>query len=122
MIKSDTSTTGLLGPHTLVFDVINDEVVNQRPGAYALGYTDNRGRFLVTYVGSAMADLKSKLKQHIGTARQFKFRHYATDQAAFEKECELFHRLLPVGNFLHPERPKMSNWSCPHCQLQARRA
>ncbi len=115
------STTGLLGPYVLVFDVINDEVVDLRPGAYALGYTDNNGRFVVTFVGSSSADLRSRLKQHIGTARQFKFRHFATDRAAFEKECELFHQFWPAGNFLHPERPKNSNWACPRCRLPEKR-
>lgn len=115
-------STGLLGPFELVYDVIDDEVVGLRPGAYALGYTDHNGRFRITFVGSSSSDLKSRLKEHIGTAREFKFRHFATDKAAFEKECELFHLFLPTGNFLHPERPQGVNWTCPKCMAAGQRS
>ena len=108
--------TGLQGPYPLSIDAINDEIVEGRPGAFALGYIDNLGRFCVTYVGSSQGDLKSKLKERIGTAQFFKFRHIATDRGAFEKECELFHDFRPAGNFMHPSRPKDSNWTCPRCR------
>jgi hypothetical protein len=60
--------------------------------------------------------LKSKLKGHIGTASQFKFRHFALQRQAFERECEMFHQFLPVGNFLHPSRPSGTDWTCPKCR------
>jgi hypothetical protein len=120
MSNREILSAGLLGPFELAYDVVADEVVAHRPGAYALGYTDLNGRFCVTFVGSSITDLKEKLKEHIGTARQFKFRHFATEKAAFEKECELFHQFLPVGNFLHPERPPNVNWECVRCLTRHR--
>lgn len=107
---------GLKGPFTLGSDDIDEEVAESCPGAYALGFTDNLGRFAITYVGSAGDDLKSKLKAHIGTAQQFKFRHFSVHKLAFEKECELFHQFLPRGNFLHPSRPPGTEWVCPRCR------
>ncbi len=61
-------------------------------------------------------DLKSKLKEPIGKASQFKLRHFAKQRQAFEKECEMFHQFLPVGNFLHPSRPQDTDWTCPRCR------
>lgn len=113
MQKSDS---GLTGPFVLSTDVVNEEVVDGRPGAYALGYIDQLGRFCITFVGSSPVSLKSKLKECIGTAQYFKFRHVSTDRGAFEKECEMFHEFRPGGNFLHPSRPAGSNWTCPRCQ------
>ena len=106
----------LKGPFSLVCDTLEDELVDGCPGVFALGYTDFLGRFCVTFVGSAGHELKSVLRNHIGTASQFKFRHFADEKQAFEKECELFHRFMPAKNFLHPQRPPGANWSCPNCR------
>jgi hypothetical protein len=114
------SSTGLNGPYELAFDVIQDEIAESRPGAYALGYTDARGRFCITFVGSAKGDLKASLNERIGTAHQFKFSYFQSEKAAFEKECELFHKFMPPGNFLHPERPASANWRCPKCSMLVR--
>jgi hypothetical protein len=108
--------TGLHGPFALSPDVIEEELADCCPGAYALGFVDSLGRFSITYVGSGGEDLKEKLKGHIGTALQFKFRHFATGKQAFEKECEMFHRFFPPGNFLHPSRPDGRDWCCPRCR------
>ena len=116
MMQHEVIGTGLHGPFALVSDAIEEELVPNCPGAYALGFTDRLGRFSITYVGSAGEDLKNKLKGHIGTAQQFKFRHFAQQRQAFEKECEMFHQFMPTGNFLHPGRPSGTNWLCPKCQ------
>jgi hypothetical protein len=116
MMQQELTGTGLRGPFALAADAIDEELVDQCPGAYALGFTDQLGRFAVTYVGSAGEDLKSKLRAHIGTATQFKFKHFADQRQAFEKECEMFHNFLPRGNFLHPSRPQGSDWMCPRCR------
>ena len=108
--------TGLIGPYLLAIDVIDREVGGGNAGAYALGYIDNLGRFCITFVGSARTNLQSKLKEHVGTAQYFKFRHLLTERSAFEKECELFHDFLPIGNFLHPSRPTNHDWKCPKCR------
>jgi hypothetical protein len=116
MAQQELVGTGLNGPFALGSDAIEEELVDNCPGAYALGFTDRLGRFSITFVGSAGEDLKSKLKAHIGTASQFKFRHFAQQRLAFEKECEMFHQFLPVGNFLHPSRPHGADWTCPKCR------
>jgi hypothetical protein len=116
MTQQELVGTGLHGPFPLSSDSIDEELVDECPGAYALGFIDRFGRFSITYVGSAGEDLKSKLKSHIGTATQFKFRHFVQQRQAFEKECEMFHQFMPVGNFLHPSRPRDTDWTCPKCR------
>lgn len=108
-------STGLLGPYHLAVDVIAAEVAAPTAGVFALGDTDAHGRFCVAYVGSAASDLRRQLLASVGTARFFKFRAYESGEAAFEKECELFHAFMPIGNVLHPARPAGSNWRCPRC-------
>jgi hypothetical protein len=109
-------TTGLRGPFILAPDTIDEELVDECPGTYALGFIDQLGRFAITFVGSAGEDLKSRLRTHIGTAAQFKFRHFADQRYAFERECEIFHQFLPSGNVLHPSRPQGEAWICPRCR------
>ncbi len=116
MIQQELTGTGLRGPFPLASDAIEEELVDLCPGAYALGFTDHLGRFSITYVGSAGDDLKAKLRGHIGTASQFKFRHFADQRQAFERECEMFHQFMPSGNFLHPSRPQGEDWTCPRCR------
>ena len=115
-MQQELTGTGLRGPFSLEREAIEEELVDRCPGAYALGFTDHLGRFSIMYVGSAGEDLKAKLREHIGTASQFKFRHFAEQRQAFEKECEMFHQFQPTGNFLHPSRPRGSDWTCPRCR------
>jgi hypothetical protein len=116
MTQQEMVGTGLRGQFDLAADAIEEELVDDCPGAYALGFIDLRGRFSITFVGSAGEDLKAKLREHIGTASKFKFRHYTMHKQAFEKECEMFHRFMPAGNFLHPSRPPGADWTCPKCR------
>ncbi len=116
MMQHELTGAGLRGPFPLAPETIDEELVDRCPGAYALGFTDNLGRFAITYVGSAGEDLKSKLRAHVGTASQFKFRHFTDQRHAFEKECEMFHQFMPSGNFLHPSRPPGADWICPRCR------
>jgi hypothetical protein len=115
---AEMTSTGLRGPYALVYDVVDAEVADNHPGTYVLGYIDFQGRFCVNFVGSSPTDLRAKLKERIGTAQCFKFRHFVSDRAAFEKECELFHQFLPSGNFLHPDRPPNTTWRCPRCSRE----
>lgn len=116
MVMQELVGTGLRGPFPLASDAIDEELVDLCPGAYALGFIDYLGRFSITYVGSGGEALRSKLKTHIGTATHFKFRHFADERQAFEKECEMFHHFMPTGNFLHPSRPRGTDWTCPKCR------
>ena len=85
-------------------------------GVYALGNQDNQGRFNVRFVGYSSSDLRNDLIGRIGTAGAFRIWHTKDGRAAFELACDLYHKFKPVGNFLHPERPRDTAWSCPGCE------
>lgn len=105
----------LNGPYALTFDDLEARVPSRRCGVFALGYVDASDRFRVQRVGRDDGDLQQRLKDLIGSSQRFKFEATDTPRAAFESECELFHRLRPPGNFMHPDRPAGSDWCCPVC-------
>jgi hypothetical protein len=109
------SKIALTGPYRLTFETIDSAVTRSSAGVYALGYADREGRFHVNQVGRADTDMRGKLRRFIGSATLFKFGYQPSSQAAFEKECELFHDLSPPGNRVHPGRPQGTNWKCPQC-------
>ncbi len=108
--------SGLNGPHRLTVDGIDDVIVDGGPGVFALGYTDGDGKFRITTIGRDDVDIRKKLCDMVGSNAQFKYSMVETTKEAFEKECELFHRFRPPGNFLHPDRPPGTDWECPHCR------
>jgi hypothetical protein len=105
----------LEGPYNFTFDDLETRVPKSRCGVFALGYVDASDRFRVQRVGRDDSDLQQRLKDLIGSSLRFKFRATTTSKMAFESECELFHRLRPPGNFMHPDRPPGSDWRCPIC-------
>jgi hypothetical protein len=113
--------SGLLGPYKLNFDAINAAITRSSAGVYALGYTSPEGRFCINHVGRADADVKTKLRDCIGSATLFKFGYTPNSKVAFERECELFHELSPPGNRVHPGRPQGTSWACPRCRIFAPR-
>jgi len=112
---------GLTGPYRLTLETIDTAVTRGSAGVYALGYADPEGRFCVNQVGRADTDVRGKLRRFIGAATLFKFGYLPTSQAAFEKECELFHDLSPPGNRVHPGRPQGTSWACPRCRSSTQR-
>jgi hypothetical protein len=111
------ASTGLLGPYDLTSTGINNNVTRKSPGAYALGKTEN-GTFYVHYVGRSDDDVAGRLTQHVPKWHpHFKFGYYSSPQAAFEKECRLYHDFTPQENEVHPARPRNTNWSCPICRI-----
>jgi hypothetical protein len=112
--------TGLRGPFPLTLESIGLAAATAaESGVYALGYVDAKARFCVTFVGTALGDMQSALRGHIGTAQCFKLELYASPEKAFIKACELFHDFRPAGNFLHPDRPRDAAWRCPRCSPRA---
>ena len=88
-----------------------------RPGVYALGGRIRSGNESgVGYVGSAYSNLKTALKDWVGSYKQFKFRYSASPRDAFEMECLLFHAFSPGKNHFHPAAPAASGWKCPKCK------
>lgn len=105
----------LIGPYELAFDKVAEALPGSICGVYALGHVDANGTFRVQRVGRDDQDLRRCLQGLIGVSSRFKFLTAGNPQMAFERECELFHRFRPPGNFMHPERPAGSNWRCPVC-------
>ena len=113
--------TGLAGPYRLTFDAIDAFVRETAPGVFALGYADPAGRFCINYVGRSDGDIKASLRSFIGSDSLFKYGYLPSSQAAFRKECELFHDVQPPRLLVHPGRPKGTTWECPRCRIYARR-
>jgi hypothetical protein len=116
---SQRKSTGLRGSFPLDAETIDDQVAQVSPGVYALG-TKEGNIFHVHYVGRSDIDVRAELKEHVGKYDRFKFDY--TDQyspdAAFLKECQLYHDFGgPEGkldNQRHPDRPSDAV-SCPIC-------
>jgi len=106
--------TALIGPFELTFDSITQELPPTSCGVFALGYVDAGGIFRMQRVGSDQ-NLRSRLRELIGSSTRFKFALSMSPQTAFERECELFHRFRPPGNIIHPDRPRGTSWLCPVC-------
>ncbi|MBA4171802.1 MAG: hypothetical protein C0511_03890 [Hyphomicrobium sp.] len=109
--------TELSGPYRLVYDEITFFVRTASKGVYMLGQQGQSNRFLVSYVGAGFTDVRSELLDRIGTASMFKLQLTPSADAAFSKQCDLFHQFQPSGNFVHPERPRGSSAQCPYCAL-----
>ena len=105
------ANTGLLGPYRLTFDAIDAAVTQTSPGVFALGHADPGGRFCVNHVGRSDADVKIKLRDFIGSDSLFKYGYFPSSEAAFQKECALFHDVRPPRNLVHPGRPKGTSWN-----------
>lgn len=107
--------SGLQGPYELTFDGIAVALPVALGGVFALGHVDAAGTFRVERVGRDDRDLRGCLQGLIGSSNRFKYAPAASAREAFEQECELFHRLRPPGNIIHPDRPKGSDWRCQVC-------
>ncbi len=103
------------GPHTLTFDRVVQVLPKARSGVFTLGYVDPEGRFRVQSVGRDDYDVRARLCELIGSSVMFKFSTLPSAREAFELECELFHKFRPPSTFIHPARPRGTDWQCPHC-------
>lgn len=107
----------LNGPYRLVYEEITFFVRAASKGVYMLGQQGQSNRFLISYIGAGFTDVRSELLDRIGTASMFKIQLTQSADAAFRKQCDLFHQFQPSGNFVHPERPRGSSVQCPYCAL-----
>jgi hypothetical protein len=107
--------TGLQGPFSLSFEVVDREVPRHVPGVYVVGYVDPDGWFRIENVGRSDDDLRGALDARIGTASHFKFLAMPTADQAFARECQIFHDFKPPGTRCHPEPPADSDRDCPRC-------
>lgn len=110
------ASTGLFGPYTLNNELI-DKKTGSGKGAYALGYVNSDGTFIVERIGRSDNDLNSRLKDHVGNYKAFKYGHFSTLKGAFEKECHLYHDFPSKNNPNHPARPAGTSYVCPVCDI-----
>ena len=108
---------GLLGPFALTDRVIDEEVGQNRPGAYVLEDSSDLVNFHVVYVGRSDTNVNNQLHVHVGSYKRFRYQYCSSGQAAFEKVCDLYHDFEPRDNPIHPQRPGGTNWTCLHCGL-----
>ncbi|MGP0075404.1 MAG: hypothetical protein ACLPWF_26110 [Bryobacteraceae bacterium] len=108
---------GLLGPFTLSDPVIDQQVCQGQPGAYVLEESADLVNFLVVYVGRSDTDVNNQLHVHVGSYKRFRYDYCSSAQAAFERECALYHDFEPRDNPIHPQRPAGTKWKCPRCSL-----
>lgn len=113
-------STGLTGPYQLSPQNVSANVYVDRVGAYALGALIQDGIFEVRYVGRSDDDVAGRLQSWTGKPRYtyFKFGYFASAQAAFERECRMFHDFggtEKLDNAIHPDRPSGSSAVCPVC-------
>jgi hypothetical protein len=110
----------LRGSFSLNEETIDEQVGEVLPGVYALGYLREK-TFIIQHISRSDTDVHARLKEHIGKYDRFKFEYYESPEAAFFKECELYHEFRgPEGeldNKRHPEKPKGATRSCPRCNV-----
>ena len=106
---------GLEGPFALTDSVIDEVVREQSPGAFVLESTEHGLRSV--FVGRSDFDVNNQLHVYVGAYSRFKFVYCSSPQAAFEKECTLFHDFDPTDGIGHPLRSPGSAWTCPRCKL-----
>jgi hypothetical protein len=115
------------GPYDLDPDIIDKKIEEECPGNYALGYLNEKGGFIVKYVGRGI--VYDRLYEHLTDEHNqpaFKF-SYAKAKASEKiedeiclKECKNYHDFYytkngkkQLTNKEHPKLPKGKK--CPYC-------
>lgn len=113
------ATLGMNGFFDLTNDEIDSHVTKTSAGNYALGHVSGE-TFYVSYIGRSDTDLNDRLKDWIEEYKKFKFSYATSPKAAFEKECQNYHDFGEsdkLANKSHPQRPDVTNWKCPVCDI-----
>lgn len=113
--------------YDLTYDEIDRLVADHRKGNYAFGYLNERGVFIVRYVGRSDSNLKDRIKHGIADMKKdktlryerFKFSYADTAIEAYEKECRNYHDFGGPNKWLvnedHPDKPDGYKGKCPVC-------
>jgi hypothetical protein len=115
------------GPYALDEDTINEIVLEDYLGNYALGYEKDHDNFVVKYVGRG--NVHDRLTDHLDDehnqpAFKFSYAEAETDKKAeveiYIKECKNYHDFYydkkgvkQLTNREHPKLPKGKK--CPYC-------
>lgn len=113
--------------YDLTYDVIDKVVADGKIGNYAYGYLNERGIFIVLYVGRSDSDLKDRVKHGINDMQKdptlryerFKFSYADSVAEAYEKECHNYHDFGGeegcLYNDVHPAKPEGYRGVCSVC-------
>jgi hypothetical protein len=107
------------GPFDLSSKVIDSKVAPNLIGNYALGYMNERNKFVVKVVGRADDDLRTELKaasrKYSGgflskifggtTLDKFKFSFANTAATAYQVECRIFETFGGTDKLLNKQAP-----------------
>jgi len=104
-------------PRRFTPEVVRLVVEPGRPGAYALGHSQE-GQFEIGYVGRSDTCLQSRLvtHNHLWRFDYFIFLKAADEYEAYALECEFWHSFQDqVRNLIHPASPQGSGLGCQYC-------
>lgn len=91
---------------------VDSNVTQKSPGVYLF----SRDGRIVAYVGRADNDIRTQIKQLVcddyGYPYCF-FEYTSSAKDAYVKECEYYHKYVPLDNTHHPTPPPGTNWKCP---------
>ena len=107
----------MTGPYELDKSAVDKEVSDTLPGNYALGSKNDKGIFLVGYVGRSDDNVNDRLQYWVNNSSEpfFKFLYASSAKAAYEKECQNYHDFDPPDNDIHPAKQNGKDWKCPVC-------
>lgn len=115
--------------YDLTYDEVDRVVASGHIGNYAYGYLNDKGFFIVRYVGRSDTDLRERIKHGIEDMNadpncrfeRFKFSYAKSVGEAYEKECKNYHDFGGDRGFLknrvHPAKPDGYVGSCPICNV-----
>jgi len=105
------------GPYPFNEKSVDANVCKDTIGNYALGFVNEKGIFIVRYVGRSDTDLNRRIKDHLGEPyKSFKFSYAGDEEDAFTKECENYHDFNCRDNEIHPDKPDgRPRLKCPRC-------
>jgi len=104
------------GPYSLNSQTISSVIPGNSIGAYIL----SKDGKVAHYVGRSDSNLANRLGQHISDYQNYSHFWFETSNsilAAFELECQWWHKYKPDDNEVHPDRPDNTNWQCPVCNI-----
>lgn len=115
------------GPFVLTDEEITKRVEEGKKGNYAYGYINDKGVFIVMYVGRSDSDLRKRIAHGISEYADnsslryeyFKFSYASSAKEAYEKECRNYHEFRGdeglLINDIHPATPDGCDCRCPIC-------
>jgi len=100
----------MTGPYPL--DLLNKVINKVSSGVYIL----SRDGKTAHYVGRSDTDIRTRIEVSAQERQYYRFFWYEytqSPQAAYNLECQWFHKFAPSDNTNHPAVPEGQNWKCP---------